>query len=242
MVKIELLLIIELNIKHQFQVRDKMKINVYTDGACSNNGRSNAKAGLGIYFGEGDPRNSSERIIGKQTNNTAELTAILRAAAILQEDIMDGDEIHIYTDSDYAKRCCTTYGEKLAKKGWGIGSKKPIPNLELVQKAYTVFSRLDNVYFHYIAAHTGLDDEHSRGNEGADRLANLAIGVSECPYANKSKKLGSQKKIYINLPYAEKDEGKKLGTRWDPKKKKWYILPSLDEYKKKIILNRWAQI
>ena len=105
-----------------------------------------------------------------------------------------------------------------------------------------MFSQLDNVYFHYIAAHTGLDDEHSRGNEGADRLANLAIGVSECPYANKSKKLGSQKKIYINLPYAEKDEGKKLGTRWDPKKKKWYILPSLDEYKKKIILNRWAQI
>ena len=93
-----------------------MEINVYTDGACSNNGRSNAKAGLGIYFGENDPRNSSERIIGKQTNNTAELTAILRAAAILQREIMAGYTIHIYTDSDYAKRCCTTYGEKLAKK------------------------------------------------------------------------------------------------------------------------------
>ena len=67
-----------------------MEINVYTDGACSNNGRANAKAGLGIYFGENDPRNSSERIIGKQTNNTAELTAILRAAAILQREIMAG--------------------------------------------------------------------------------------------------------------------------------------------------------
>ena len=86
-----------------------MKINVYTDGACSNNGRANAKAGLGIYFGEGDPRNSSERIIGKQTNNTAELTAILRAAAILQEEIMNGYEINIYTDSEYSRRCCTTY-------------------------------------------------------------------------------------------------------------------------------------
>lgn len=218
-----------------------MEINVYTDGACSNNGRSNAKAGLGIYFGENDPRNSSERIIGKQTNNTAELTAILRAAAILQREIMAGYTIHIYTDSDYAKRCCTTYGEKLAKKGWNVGSKKPIPNLELVQKAYTVFSSLDNVHFHYIAAHTGLNDEHSRGNEGADKLANLAIGVSECPYANKSKQIANNKKIYLNLPYDEKEEGKDLGTRWDPKKKKWYIFSNLEKTKKKIVLSRWRQ-
>ena len=183
------------------------------------------KAGLGIYFGEGDPRNSSERIIGKQTNNTAELTAILRAAAILQEEIMNGYEIHIYTDSDYAKRCCTTYGEKLEKKGWNVGSKKPIPNLELVQKAYTVFKQLDNVHFHYIAAHTGLDDEHSRGNEGADRLANLAIGVSECPYAKKSKKIESNKKIYLNLPYDEKEEGKEIRDKVGSKKEEMvYIL------------------
>ena len=40
--------------------------------------------------------------------------------------------------------------EKLAKKGWNVGSKKAI-NLELMQK-HTVFSSLDNVHFHYIAA------------------------------------------------------------------------------------------
>ena len=217
-----------------------MPINVYTDGACSNNGRPNAKAGLGIYFGPDDPRNSSERIIGKQTNNTAELTAILRAAAILQEEILDGEIINIYSDSEYAMKCCTTYGEKLERKGWNIGSKKTIPNLDLVKKAYMVFKSLENVHFHYIAAHTGLNDIHSIGNEEADRLANLAIGVSEYPYIQKSKKANQSKKIYINLPYDEKEEGKKLGTRWDPKKKKWYILPNLEENKKKIILNRWG--
>ena len=41
---------------------------VYTDGACSNNGRENASAGIGIYFGENDARNASQRIIGKQSN------------------------------------------------------------------------------------------------------------------------------------------------------------------------------
>ena len=47
-------------------------LRVFTDGACSNNGRKNAKAGIGVYFGENDERNISKRITGKQTNNTAE--------------------------------------------------------------------------------------------------------------------------------------------------------------------------
>ena len=29
-------------------------INVYTDGACINNGKSNALSGYGIYFGVND--------------------------------------------------------------------------------------------------------------------------------------------------------------------------------------------
>jgi len=32
-------------------------MNVFTDGACSHNGGKEAKAGIGISFGEGDPRN-----------------------------------------------------------------------------------------------------------------------------------------------------------------------------------------
>ena len=50
---------------------------VYTDGACSNNGKSNALAGIGIFFDINDNRNLSKKIEGKQTNNTAELSAII---------------------------------------------------------------------------------------------------------------------------------------------------------------------
>lgn len=28
---------------------------VYTDGACENNGKSNAKAGIGVWFSDGNP-------------------------------------------------------------------------------------------------------------------------------------------------------------------------------------------
>lgn len=37
--------------------------------------------------------------------------------------------------------------------------------------------------------------------------------------------------LYLNVPYAEKDEVKKLGARWDPSIKKWYVPSKKDYYK-----------
>ena len=82
-------------------------INVYTDGACSNNGKPDARAGFGIWFGDGDKRNTSEAFTGSQTNNRAELLAIIKALTILREDIEEGRPIMIYSDSSYSIRCCT---------------------------------------------------------------------------------------------------------------------------------------
>ena len=62
-------------------------MKVFTDGSCINNGKPNAIAGIGIYFGELDTRNVSSRIDGKQTNNTAELTAVIRVFDILRKEI-----------------------------------------------------------------------------------------------------------------------------------------------------------
>ena len=64
---------------------------VYTDGACSNNGnRKVSKAGYGIYFGENDSRNVSKRLYGHQTNNTAELRAIIHAFDLIEKDAKAG--------------------------------------------------------------------------------------------------------------------------------------------------------
>ena len=32
----------------------------------------------------------------------------------------------------------------------------------------------------------------------------------------------------LNVPFAEKDEAKQLGARWDPKRRKWYVPPGVD--------------
>jgi len=152
---------------------------VYTDGACSKNGRSGASAGIGVFFGTGDPRNVSCKIEGKQTNNTAELSAILRAYTILQEDILLDKKIMIASDSEYAIRCATSYGEKCAKKGWTAD----IPNKEMVRQLYDLHMQYyANVRLMYVRAHTENEDIHSVGNSHADKLANESIGCIECPY------------------------------------------------------------
>ena len=198
-------------------------INVYTDGACSNNGRPDARAGFGIWFGNNDERNVSESFTGPQTNNRAELLAIIRALTILRDEIEQGQQVMIYSDSSYSIRCCTTYGEKMSKKGWQMKGND-IPNRELVEVAYNFVKKYNNIKFTHIRAHTGLEDEHSIGNDNADRLANLSIGIESCPYQR------IKSKIYLNVPYDEKDEAKKMGAKWDKSKKRWYITPK-NKYK-----------
>ena len=201
----------------EYVSEDEEPIIVYTDGACSNNGRSNARAGFGVYFGKDDPRNVSEAYNGLQTNNVAELLAIIKALSILRQQIEDGEKIVIYSDSKYAIRCCTDYGAKCEKKNWKKTKFEEIPNAKIVKTAYLFCKGKKNIEFIHINAHTGLQDQHSLGNENADRLANLAIGQTHCSYKTK------QTKIYLNVPYGEKDEAKGWGARWDAGKKKWFI-------------------
>jgi ribonuclease HI len=146
--------------------------HVYTDGACSKNGTRAASAGIGIYFGENDPRNVSEKLLGKQTNNLAELTAIVKTHAIIRPDLLSGKKVAIFTDSEYAIKCVSTYGEKCYKQNWNVD----IPNKELVKTAYELYKdNSNNVRFIHVRAHTQKTDIHSIGNDQADKLARLHV-------------------------------------------------------------------
>ena len=201
----------------------KPDIIVYTDGACTGNGKKNAKAGIGVYFGENDPRNVSKRITGKQTNNTAELKAVITAINILKEEIKLNKNILIFTDSKYVILCCTSYGQKQDVIGW----KKQIKNYNLVKKIYEYFKNNKNIKIKHIRAHTGLKDEHSKGNDMADKLAVLSLGIEPKDKVSK---------IYLNVPFSDKDKVKKMGAKWDFKKKKWFIFEN-NKYKDDLVKN-----
>jgi ribonuclease HI len=143
-------------------------INVYTDGSCINNGFENARAGIGVFFKDNDSRNVSTKVNGKQTNNTAELKAIKMVYKILKNDIKNNKNINIFTDSKYAIKCCTDYGEKNYNNKW----KDEIPNLNLVKEIYELYKNCSNVKFIHVKAHTKNSDIHSYGNSQADYLAN----------------------------------------------------------------------
>ena len=203
-------------------------INVYIDGACSNNGKNNALSGYGIYFSDNDPRNEYEKIQGsKHTNNIAELTAFIRVLEILNKEINDNLLINIYTDSEYVIKCASNYGNKLYKNNWKTNDDKIPPNIDLVKKAHLSFKDHFNIKLIHIRAHTNKDDIHSIGNEMADKLANLAIGVTLSSSNND--------KTYINISFKNKDTAKKLGAKWDTNKKSWYYDNKIsDEYIKKL--------
>jgi ribonuclease HI len=193
---------------------------VYTDGACSNNGKPSAIASIGIYFGPNDSRNVARRITGKQTNNVAELTAIIEVYSILKTDILSGKQITICSDSRYAIKCCSDYGEKCSAD-WDT---LDIPNKDLVRHAYELYGQLDNIKFMYIKAHTGKGDIHSLGNAEADKLATSVFPRFVIP-----------NRIYLNVSYDQKDIAKQLECKWDVNKKKWYIYD--DNTKKELIIN-----
>ena len=151
-------------------------IDIYTDGACINNGSKLAKAGIGIHFSKrnkikfDDVSESLEATDGnKLTNQRAELYAILKALRITKEVT---NHIIIYTDSEYSINCVVRWFASWVSKN-KVDEKK---NVDLIRPIHQYY-RANNFEFRHINSHTGLQDEHSLGNEEADRLATNAIST-----------------------------------------------------------------
>ena len=92
-----------------------------------------------------------------------------------------------------------------------------------MKTAYEIYKEKINktIQFIHIRAHTNKTDIHSIGNENADKLANKAIGFDQCPYSTST--AAKHRKLYFHVPFAKKDEMKKLGGLWDAGRKKWFI-------------------
>ena len=144
-------------------------ICVYTDGACIYQGTQRARAGIGIYVEE-EKIEISERVKGKQTNNVAELTAIIKAIELIIPRLNNNESVCIFTDYKYSMLCCKSYGSKMEEKNF----EEDIPNRELVEKIYLLFNWYENLYIKHVKAHTTKQDKHSKGNRKADRLAGMA--------------------------------------------------------------------
>lgn len=130
-------------------------VHVYTDGACEGNGTSGAVSGIGVYFPFKEYKNVSKKINGKQTNNTAELSAIKEAIAACK----DTDDILVHIDSEYCIKVLSNMNK--AKQ-----------NVDLINDIKSMIERKSGmVRFKKVKGHTGEED----GNYWADKLATKAI-------------------------------------------------------------------
>ncbi|XRM37902.1 hypothetical protein ABZX51_001349 [Aspergillus tubingensis] len=152
-------------------------LRIYTDGSSLKNGKALASAGVGVYFGPGDSRNVSEPLKGsRQTNQRAELTAILRALDIAPRH----RDVTIFTDSQYAINCVTVWFTKWRRNNWMTAGNKPVDNKDLVESILSKIEERNELkvktLFEWVKGHSS-----HPGNEAADRLAvsGARRGVSE---------------------------------------------------------------
>ncbi|KAJ3051576.1 hypothetical protein HDU99_008376, partial [Rhizoclosmatium hyalinum] len=144
------------------------RITVYTDGACSGNGQRHARGGIGVFFGDGDPRNISEPLPGPvQTNNRAELLAVIRALRACPPNAA----ITIKTDSTYVRKGITEWISNWLRNNWKNAKGDPVVNKDLWEELVVEMNArnrdgVKNVDIEYIKAHAGM-----WGNDQADQLA-----------------------------------------------------------------------
>lgn len=147
-------------------------IIIFTDGSCSNNGKKNAKGGIGIYYPNKEFIDVSEPfILTPITNQRAELFAIYEALKNITIHNETRD-VFIYSDSLYSINSLTLWITDWIKNNWINSKKKPIKNLDIIIPIYKIIKECKNkIYFKHVKAHTNNKDFESICNSIADRLA-----------------------------------------------------------------------
>merc|ERR1719319_809961 len=149
-----------------YQVNSEGFTEVHTDGACPNNGKGSAKAGIGVWWGHHHKLNVGRPVVrAKQTNNAAEIQAASVAIATAVDNGID--KLLINTDSQFLINCVTQWMEGWKKNGWMTKSKQPVKNREdLEELDQAINSGRIQVKWNHVKGHSGIE-----GNEEADKLA-----------------------------------------------------------------------
>ena len=171
------------------------QVALFSDGACSSNGKKHAKAGFGVTVGlvgtgyremaqMAEPLLPSE----SQTNQRAELKGLSKAwmvattqlPAVLQRmGKSSTTTVHIYTDSQYSLDCILKWAPAWSKKGWTKANGDAVLHKDIIEPLFTAVKTWKNspykIEFHHVRSHTGKTDPLSIGNARADELATSTI-------------------------------------------------------------------
>ncbi|KAI0521294.1 ribonuclease H-like domain-containing protein [Xylaria bambusicola] len=162
---------------------------VAVDGACRNNGQPDARAALGVFFGDDSSWNKSDRLPHRDASSQrAELCAALRALKTIgnlvahewKHHITSGrtlDRVIVKSDSAYLVNGITEWIFKWLDNGFTNARSQPVQNQDLFKELLHVINRLGRekrirVLFWHVMREQNAD---------ADRLANAALDAFQAP-------------------------------------------------------------
>ncbi|CAG8800200.1 26259_t:CDS:2, partial [Racocetra persica] len=121
-------------------------------------------AGIGVFWGKGDKRNLSERLPGEQTNNRAEIYAVIRAIETCENK---DKHLEIMADSKYVKNAMECWIKNWEKNGYTTCNKTQVKNIDFFKRLKKIVDdRVGTVIFTHVRGHSG-----NYGNEQADWLS-----------------------------------------------------------------------
>ena len=143
---------------------EKVKVQIYTDGACSGNPGPGGYGTVLIYIDSKGEKHEKQLSCGYRnvTNNQMELMAVIVGLEALKKPA----EVQITSDSKYVVDAFNNnWIEKWVKNDWKTADKKPVKNKELWERLLKASEPHDIKYI-WIKGHAG-----HYYNEICDQLA-----------------------------------------------------------------------
>mgnify|MGYP002636800905 FL=1 len=140
----------------------QLRVEIFTDGACSGNPGPGGWGAILRYQG------TEKELMGGEldtTNNRMEMMAAISALESLKRPV----KIDLHTDSTYLRDGMTRWIHGWKRNGWKTAAKKPVKNIDLWQRLEAAMASHE-IEWHWVRGHTGHPE-----NERADELARLGL-------------------------------------------------------------------
>ncbi|MCY4328936.1 MAG: ribonuclease HI [Endozoicomonadaceae bacterium] len=139
-----------------------MKVEIYTDGACSGNP---GPGGWGVLLRYGKHEKTLKGGESVTTNNRMELQAAIEGLVALKKPC----EVVLTTDSVYVRNGITKWIQNWQRNNWQTADKNPVKNKDLWIKLLSEQQR-HNIKWRWVKGHSGHPE-----NERVDALARAAV-------------------------------------------------------------------
>ena len=152
-------------------MEEKIKVNLYTDGACSGNPGVGGYGAILVYVDSNGIKHEKEFYQGYKmtTNNQMELLAVIVGLEALKKPC----NVTVYSDSKYVVDAFNNkWIDGWIAKGWRTAGKTPVKNVELWKRLLETMKK-HNVDFIWVKGHAGHEY-----NERCDTLA-VAAGKKD---------------------------------------------------------------